>query len=434
MSFVHENSCECVKSELDLFAIPPTQTSIEHGQWIEHHPIASLTDNGPIEFLISGSGDEYIDFANTQIYVRAKITKEDGSNVDAGAKVAPANLWLHTMFSQVDVSLNEKLISPSTNTYPYRAYLETLLSYGGEAKRGHLTSALWYKDTAGKFDVLEDTNIGFKKRQELAKLSGSVDMMGRLHSDLFFQDRYLLNNVDVKIRMVRSKNAFAINSAAALAGCKVKIEEASLFVRRVKISPAVQLAHIKALEKGTAKYPIRRVDCKVFSVAAGHLSSTQENLFLSQIPKRVVLGFCDTAAYNGSYAKNCFNFKNYDINYLALYVDGQQIPSKPLQPDFDKTFVRSYMSLFTGTGQQHQDEGNDISRSDYYQGNTLFAFDLTPDLSDGANFNLIKQGNLRVEVHFKNPLPTTINAIVYAEFENIIEIDRSRNVIFDFSP
>ena len=122
MAFVHSQSCECVKSELDLFSVPPTQTSIEHGQWVEHHPLATITDSGPIEFSISGSGEDYLDLANTYVYVRAQIVKDYGTNLAEDAEVGPTNLWLHSLFSQVDVSLNEKLISPSTNTYPYRAY------------------------------------------------------------------------------------------------------------------------------------------------------------------------------------------------------------------------------------------------------------------------------------------------------------------------
>ena len=37
-----------------------------------------------------------------------------------------------------------------------------------------------------------------------------VDMMGRLHVDIFLQDKFLLNGVDIKIRLVRSKSAFAL--------------------------------------------------------------------------------------------------------------------------------------------------------------------------------------------------------------------------------
>ena len=45
------------------------------------------------------------------------------------------------MFSQVDVSLVEKEISSSYNTYVYRAYLETLLNYGKPGKESHLSSS-----------------------------------------------------------------------------------------------------------------------------------------------------------------------------------------------------------------------------------------------------------------------------------------------------
>lgn len=91
MVFLHNNSCECVKSELDVFALPTTQTSIESGQWMQYHPISSLTDDGPIEFLIPGAGDEYIDLSHTMISISARIENNDSSRLAVDANVAPVN-------------------------------------------------------------------------------------------------------------------------------------------------------------------------------------------------------------------------------------------------------------------------------------------------------------------------------------------------------
>ena len=143
MAFVHHESNECSKSELDLFSTPSTQTSISKGQWIEYHPLSNITETGPIEFNVSGSGEEYLDLARTQLYVKAKITKANGTALDLNEQVGPVNLFLHSLFSQVDVSLNERLISPSTDTYPYCAMIETLLNYGDDAKSSQLTMSLF---------------------------------------------------------------------------------------------------------------------------------------------------------------------------------------------------------------------------------------------------------------------------------------------------
>ena len=137
--------------------------------------------------------------ARTLLFLKAKITKANGTALELNEQVGPVNLFLHALFSQVDVSLNERLISPSTNTYPYRAMIETLLNFGEDAKSSQLTMAMFYKDTPGKMDAVnpvaddDDANMGLKARYAFTKQSQTVDMIGPIHSDIFFQDRLILN-------------------------------------------------------------------------------------------------------------------------------------------------------------------------------------------------------------------------------------------------
>ena len=284
MAFVHHDSQECTKSELDLFTIPATQTSITKGQWIEYHPLSNITDSGPIEFNVSGTGEEYLELARTQLSVKAKITKANGTALDPNTQVGPVNLFLHSLFSQVDVTSNERLISPSTNTYPYRAMIETLLNYGEEAKTSQLSMAMFYEDTPVKMDavnpVAEDAeaNMGLKASYAFTKQSNTVDMMGPIHSDIFFQDRLILNGVNLRIKLNRSKNAFCLLSSAAAPDFKVVITEATLYIRKVKVASSIILGHAAALRKTPAKYPIRRVDCKVLSIPRGFNTFTPDNL------------------------------------------------------------------------------------------------------------------------------------------------------------
>ena len=438
MAFVHPLSCECVKSELDLFSVPPTQTSIECASYVEYNPISSLSDGTPIEFVINGSGQDYVDLANTQLYVKLNICHPNNAAIDGNSQVGPVNLLLHSLFSEVDIKLNDVLISSTNNTYAYRSYLETLLSYGDDAKSTHLTSSLYYKDIAGKMDnanpLEAQANSGLKKRHSYFATGGTVDLLGRIHADIFYQPKYLPNDVTIRIRLVRNKNNFCLMSATPNENYKVRISDCKIYVRKVKLSPSVFVAHAKALETGNAKYPLRRVICKTFTVPRGNLDCTQENLFSGQLPTRLVLGCVDNAAFNGDYGKNPFNFKHFSLSQLKVYLDGQQQNIRPLDLNFESNhYINAYMTLYTGTGKQFMDEGNQIQRDDFSRGYAIYAFDLTPDLAEDDHFNLIKDGNVRVDMKFAAALPNTMNVIVYAEFENIIEIDRSRNVIFDYT-
>ena len=77
-SLIHEKSCESVKSELDLFGVPPTQTSLVHGHYVEYRSQSSLVDGAPVEFCISEEGNYYINLANSLLYVRASGVTSNG--------------------------------------------------------------------------------------------------------------------------------------------------------------------------------------------------------------------------------------------------------------------------------------------------------------------------------------------------------------------
>ena len=93
------------------------------------HCISAISDTAPLEFFIAGNGEDYIDLNNTLLYLRIKITRHDGGAIADGANVGLLNYPGATIFSQVDVSLGDWLISQSSNTYPYRSIIDCLMNY-----------------------------------------------------------------------------------------------------------------------------------------------------------------------------------------------------------------------------------------------------------------------------------------------------------------
>lgn len=90
MIFVHRPSCEGVKSEFDLFGVPQIQTSIVRSQCVEYQPTASPDSGRPI--LLPGAGDDYLEFANTYLIVKTKVTTAAGADLDPAAEVGPWNI------------------------------------------------------------------------------------------------------------------------------------------------------------------------------------------------------------------------------------------------------------------------------------------------------------------------------------------------------
>ena len=65
-------------------------------------------------------------------------------------------------------------------------------------------------------------NTGFKTRARIASESHLIDLFGKIHGDLFFQEKRLLNGIGMRIRLVRLKNEFVLVTGERDPGTKRK--------------------------------------------------------------------------------------------------------------------------------------------------------------------------------------------------------------------
>jgi hypothetical protein len=99
-----------------------------------------------LELLIAADHDTYIDM-NIQLYIRGKLTKSDGTSLELTDNTCVVNNLLLSLFEHCNISLNGLTITHAADLYHYRAYLETLLTYGSDAVASHLKNSFWYPDT-----------------------------------------------------------------------------------------------------------------------------------------------------------------------------------------------------------------------------------------------------------------------------------------------
>ena len=435
------DECDCTVNETELFDPVNKQIVLDKAQWVDVHPLNNVSSDGPIEFTINGSSDEFLDLNNTMLHVRAKIVNAaGGANLVDSDKVAPVNNWLHSMFSDVILTISGQQVEGGSHQYPYKAYLSNLLLHSKGAKGTQLQCSGWYKDTADKMNTADPSeNNGFRKLQSITAESATVELCGPLILDFMLQNKFILQNLDIALKLIPSKAEFQTiiktpnNEAARATAVKVKLEKAVLYVRRVKALPSVINSIEEKLNLQNAIYPIQRTEMLTYTIATGSKSHSKEALFRGQMPKLVFVGFVRNDAYNGSYTQNPFDFNHFNLAQIALYREGESIPFRPFTPDFSKNFyIREYMALMQSLEIYNKDEDVDITPYEFANGYAIFGFNLTPDLSVAGHAQTSRDGNIRLEVQFATSLAQSINVVVTGIFDGRVEITKHRNVLLDW--
>lgn len=110
-----------IRSDLDLFKIPPIQSNILSTDKVVYNPITSLDNSSSIEFQINANGDTYKRLSS--MYLRL-ILQINTKTTDEANLPSVVNNIHHSIFRQCTVYMNNTQITQDTN-FAYKSFLLT---------------------------------------------------------------------------------------------------------------------------------------------------------------------------------------------------------------------------------------------------------------------------------------------------------------------
>ena len=287
-------------------------------------------------------------FSECCIEATVVIVKSDGSLPGIKSTVSTCNNLLHSIFKNVRIKLNDYEITKHSTLYPYKSYIATCLTYSSYVKSCQLQSQGYYSDLSDHFGA-DSINTGFTQRSCLFRKNfqpdnefkpGGTTLIGRLHHDLITTSVPLPPGTKIVIELDRSEDEFVILTPKTdPEKYKLKLLNVCLYMPIAQLSQSVyqEFAALwtkpKDLQSGAVNIHYRRSEIRTVSIASNAQEFNSDVLFADEGPCRLVFVLVNTAAKNGQYDLNPFEFRRkweYKLKKANLNVPQENLTEKEL--------------------------------------------------------------------------------------------------------
>lgn len=417
----------CITENLNYSNTRPTQSAIQEVQWSKHPCLTSLdgTDS-PLEFRIDKT-NSFVDLNQTYLQVSFSILKADGKQLADKDVVSTANIMGYSMFSSVDLYIQDQKVTQDQGMYPWMMYVKILSGCTNRELACFVREALYRRDVAGAMEEQEVAgdirNMGYVERAELVKNSSRVEMMVKFGLD-FTIDRLIPDQTEIFVRFRRAPAQLCL--MAKKGQFKLRINTASLLVQKVVLThEGLRQSHSLLSSRGLT-YP--SVRCSMRSKVVSKNDQNCEWVpFSGILPKRIFIFQISQAAFNGDITKNIYNFQHFNLKQIHVAQNDEGVPlSSAVQIDWNSPGLLYLISTLAlgDASKVHYDSW------DFANGYALMCFDLTSDKSafNDNYVSALSSGTLRIRLDYDQPLSEPISIICVGEFDAQLVIDKDRNV------
>jgi len=420
------DSEEGMPQELIPFAVKSTQVMIKDVHEIKYSPINSFETSDTVNFVIPAQHNQMI--KNVEIVTKFKIKGGTAADPNVTLVSNPAN----SLWKQVDIILNNKvqLSNPMQQSSVYESFFSTILNVDQEREDVLFSNQGFLLDKGSDKATADSTsNTSAAKR---AKLIGgqitttgggrSVTLISDLYCSLFKNPKLLIPGIEFTISLTKNKPEFLL--MANTDDFKIVIERVYLNVTYVQPEAYYLSMLEEKLKKTPAIYDGHRTEISTFGIQSGVTKYQFNNLFRGPLPHFMVLCIQDRNAISGDYEANPFTF--HPFKSIQVYINNREYFSDPLESSADdNTLMMNHFYKALG----YDVKGTCLINRDNFRAHFMVPVALSRDRTVKFHHNLQEVADFKVEITFDNAVKENQVLMVYAVYDQIIKIDKDRNVL-----
>lgn len=275
-------------------------------------------------------------------------------------------------------------------------------------------------------NYFENLNKLEKRVTESTKENG-IHLCSPLLMDMNGLDGYLLDKVDINLRLEFASPSFVINTHQDGSKIKIHVDLCKLWASRIFPHPqAIAALNNSLSEPGSfVEYIYNKQLVKSYVIAQNQSSITADIPWGNCIPSKLYMCIVDMDSFSGSYKRNPFYFNHNELSGLSVSVNGRSIYN------FTLSFPHQFAPLYYYTLKSLGFEGEHLVNYDAFtRGRMIAVLDLRAETVKDA-IDPEYSGNLRIHMTFKKAGSSNKVLLLFGDTQGILRINENRQIYSD---
>ena len=237
------------------------------------------------------------------------------------ARVTYVNNIMHSVFSNVEVYINNQQIYNSNGLYAHKSYNSNNFKAAISEYKGvlHCEGYDYEQDPEDISNPLPDPF--FTRRTKLLSRPDGFKLYRKMGIDFFSTSELLHPNMKIRLRLVRAKPNFYMISNNP--NVSLGIVDFSLYTRRVAIKDDYHKRRMDMLAYAPVEHNYLETLAKTFIIPARQNQFIQENIFNKAPICRIAIAMNTNTAFTDSFTKNPFWYQQFDLRQIRILRLGQ---------------------------------------------------------------------------------------------------------------